>query len=68
MSRFLGSSIFVDFPVAAFTAAAAFALGYLFSEEWRGLILAQVNRARVGLGSLTNRAKPIPPVNTNAQK
>ena len=42
-----------------------FVLGYLLSEDWRGLTLAQVNRARAFLGSLT-RAKPMPPV--NAQK
>ena len=68
MARFLGSSILVNFVVAAFAGSASVALGYLFSEDWRRLILAQVNRARIVLGGLTNRAKPISPVNTNAQK
>ena len=65
MARFLDSSLIITFTVAAFIGAASFVLGYLFSEDWRGLTLAQVNRARVFLGSLT-RAKPMPPV--NAQK
>jgi O-antigen/teichoic acid export membrane protein len=66
MAHFLNSSLVITFPVAAFIGAASFVLGYLFSEDWRRLTLAQVNRARVFLGSLT-RAKPtIPPV--NAQK
>jgi O-antigen/teichoic acid export membrane protein len=68
MARFLGSNILVNFLVAALVASASVALGYVFSEDWRTLILAQVNRARGFLGSLTNRAEPIPPVNTNAQK
>jgi O-antigen/teichoic acid export membrane protein len=68
MARFLDSSILINFPVAAFIGAASFVLGYLFSEDWRRLTLAQMTRARVILGGLTNRAKPIPPVNTNAQK
>ena len=65
MARFLDSSLIITFTVAAFIGAASFVLGYLLSEDWRGLTLAQVNRARVFLGSLT-RAKPMPPV--NAQK
>jgi O-antigen/teichoic acid export membrane protein len=68
MARFLDSNILVNFLVAAFIGAASFVLGYLFSEDWRRLTLAQMIRARVILGGLTNRAKPIPPVNTNAQK
>jgi hypothetical protein len=64
-ARFLDSSLVITFPVAAFIGAVSFVLGYLFSEDWRGLTLAQLNRARVCLGSLA-RAKPIPPV--NAQK
>jgi Na+/proline symporter len=68
MARFLDSSILINFTVAAFIGAASFVLGYLFSEDWRRLTLAQMTRARVILGGLTNRAKPIPPVNTNAQK
>jgi hypothetical protein len=52
----------------AFIGAASFVLGYVFSEDWRGLTLAQLNRARAILGRLTNRAKLISPVNTNAQK
>jgi O-antigen/teichoic acid export membrane protein len=65
MARFLDSSLAITFPVAAFIGAASFVLGYLFSEDWRGLTLAQVNRARALLGGLT-RTKPIPPI--NAQK
>jgi O-antigen/teichoic acid export membrane protein len=65
LARFLDSSVAVTFPVAAFIGAASFALGYLFSEDWRRLTLAQVNRARILLGGLI-RTKPIPPV--NAQK
>ncbi len=68
MARFLDFSLVITFPVAAFIGAASFVLGYLFSEDWRNLTLAQLNRARVVLGNLTSRAKPIPPVNTNAQK
>jgi len=47
-------------------ASSSVALGYLFSEDWRSLILAQASRARIVLGGLTSRAKPISPVNTNA--
>lgn len=68
VARLLGSSILLSFLAAAFIGTAALILGYLFSEELRRLILAQGNRAGVVLGSLTNRAKPLPPVNTNAQK
>lgn len=68
IARFLGSNILVNLFVAALAASASVALGYLVSEEWRRLILGQANRARVVLGSLTNRAKSISPVNTNAQK
>jgi O-antigen/teichoic acid export membrane protein len=65
IARFLEPNILITFPVAAFIGAASFALGYLFSEDWRRLTLAQADRARVFLVGLT-RAKPIPPV--NAQK
>jgi hypothetical protein len=68
IARFLGSSILVDFSVAAVAASASVALGYFFSEDLRELILTQVNQARSFVGNLTNRAKSIPPVNTNAQK
>jgi O-antigen/teichoic acid export membrane protein len=68
IARFLGSSILVDFSVAAVAASASVALGYFFSEDLRELILTQVNQARIFVGNLTNRAKSIPPVNTNAQK
>ena len=68
MARFLGSNILVDLSVAAFAASASVALGCLFSEDWRTLILAQVNRTRVFFGNMTSRAKPSPPVNTNPQK
>jgi O-antigen/teichoic acid export membrane protein len=67
-ARFLGSNIFVNLLVAALAGSASVALGYLFSEECRRLILAQLNRASGVLVGLTNRAKPIPPVNTNTQK
>ena len=67
-ARFLGSNILLDLAVAAFAAAASVALSYFFSEDWRTLMLSLVNRARVFIGGLTNRAKPSPPVNTNAQK
>jgi hypothetical protein len=54
MTRFLGSNILVNFRVATVVGSASLALGYLFSEDWRTLILAQMNRVRVVLGSLTN--------------
>jgi O-antigen/teichoic acid export membrane protein len=65
VARFLEPTILITFTVAAFIGAASFVLGYLFSEDWRRLTLAQLNRARAFLGTLTG-AKPIPPV--NAQK
>jgi hypothetical protein len=68
ISRFLGSSILENFAVAASVAAVAFAIGYLFSEEWRRLILEQSNRAYVFVGNLATRAKPIPPISTKVQK
>jgi hypothetical protein len=68
MSRLLGSNILAALPVAAFVGTASFVLGYLFSEDWRRLILAQLSRARVILGRLIKRAKPISPANTNAHK
>jgi hypothetical protein len=68
MTRFLGSNILVNFLVATVVGSASLGLGYLFSEDWRTLILAQMNRARVVLSSLTNRAKPSAPANTNPQK
>ena len=60
VARFLEPTILITFPVAAFIGAASFVLGYLFSEDWRRLTLAQLNRARAFLGTLTG-AKPIPP-------
>jgi O-antigen/teichoic acid export membrane protein len=68
MARFLGSNILENFLVAAFAASASIALGCLFSEDWRALILAQLDQTRVFLGSLSSRAKSSPPVNTNPQK
>ena len=65
VARFLEPTILITFPVAAFIGAASFVLGYLFSEDWRRLTLAQLNRGRAFLGTLVG-AKPIPPV--NAQK
>jgi O-antigen/teichoic acid export membrane protein len=67
-ARFLGSNILVNLCIATLAASASVALGYVFSEDCRKLILAQVNRARVVLGGLTGRAKPISPVDTRAQK
>jgi O-antigen/teichoic acid export membrane protein len=68
IAHFLGSNILVNFLVAILVASASIVLSYLFSEEWRRLILAQLNRARLVLAGLTSRTKPISPVNTNAQK
>jgi hypothetical protein len=68
VARLLGPNIVTNFLAAALTGSASVVLGYLFSEDWRKLILAQLSRARVLVGSLTHRAKPIPPVNTNAHK
>jgi O-antigen/teichoic acid export membrane protein len=67
-ARLLGSNILVNLCIATLAASASVALGYVFSEDCRKLILAQVNRARVVLGGLTGRAKPISPVDTRAQK
>jgi O-antigen/teichoic acid export membrane protein len=68
IGRSLGSSIVENVLVAAFVASASVGLGCLFSEDWRALILAQLNRALVFSGGLTNRVKPSPPVNANPQK
>jgi O-antigen/teichoic acid export membrane protein len=68
VSRFLGSNIIENFLVASFAGAASITLGCLFSEDWRALILGQMNRTRVFLSSRTGRAKPAPPVSTNPQK
>jgi O-antigen/teichoic acid export membrane protein len=68
IARFLGSNIVANFLVAALVGSASVALGYLFSEDWRGLILAQLTRARIFIGSLTNRAKRSPSITTPAQK
>ena len=67
-ARVLGSNVLVNFFVAAVASSASVVFGCLFSEDWRSLVLAQVNRARLVLGGLTGRAKPISPVSTNAQK
>jgi hypothetical protein len=50
---FLGSNILANFFVGTLAASASIALGYLFSEDWRRLILAQLNRARIVVGCLT---------------
>jgi O-antigen/teichoic acid export membrane protein len=69
VARFLGSNVPANLLAAILAGSASVTLGYLFSEDWRRLIVAQGNRARLVLGGLlTNRAKPIPPINTNAQK
>ena len=61
--RFLGSSILINFVVAAIAGFAPIALGYFFSEDLRRLILAQANPARIFFGNLINRA-----ANTSVQK
>jgi O-antigen/teichoic acid export membrane protein len=68
LSRSLGSDPLLDFLVAALTAFAAVALSYVFSEDWRTLIIGLAKRARGFASGPANRAKPSPPVNTNAQK
>jgi O-antigen/teichoic acid export membrane protein len=60
MGRFLGSSILVNFLAAVLAGSASVVLGCLFSEDWRKLFLAQLNRGRDLLGSLSNKAKPSP--------
>ena len=68
-SRFLGSSLLLDFLVAALAASASVALSYLFSEDCpaHAHAIAGEPSPRL-LGGLTNRAKPSPPVNPNLQK
>ena len=56
MGRFLGSGILVNFLVAALAGSASVVLGFLFSEDWRNLVLAQFNRGRDLVGSLTHKA------------
>jgi O-antigen/teichoic acid export membrane protein len=53
MGRFLGSNTLLGFLLAAFVASMAVALSYLFSEDWRTLIVALVSRARGFVGGLT---------------
>ena len=53
MGRFLGFNLLPDFLLAAFAGALAVALAYLFSEDWRALILTQVGRARGFVGGFT---------------
>src|SRR6185312_8084621 len=67
LSRSLGSNIFVHLLAAAFTASVAVALGYVFSEDWRTLILGLVRRALGFVDSPASRAKPSPPANPNAR-
>lgn len=52
-ARFLGSNILLDLLVATIAALASVVLSFLFSEDWRTLILGLVNRARAFVGSLT---------------
>lgn len=74
MAWFLGSSILqsnflIAFLVAAFAGSVAIALSYLFSDDWRTLIEAQVNRALVFFNDLTIRAaKRSRSINSNAHK
>jgi hypothetical protein len=51
--HFLDSSLAVTFPVAAIVGVVSFVLGYVFSDDWRAITLAQVNRGRVFLAGLT---------------
>ena len=66
--QFVGGSVLVNFLLAVLAGLASVALGCLFAEDWRTLVLAQARRAPIVLGGLINRAKPVSPVNTNAQK
>jgi O-antigen/teichoic acid export membrane protein len=68
MARVLGSNPILTLPVAVFIGVISFVLGYSFSEDWRSLTLAQINRALVFLSNLTNRVRRSPSVNTSAQK
>ena len=68
VARFLSSNLLLDLVAATFAGTITVALSYFFSEDWRALILALLNRVRVVFGSLTSRAKPPSPVNTNPQK
>jgi O-antigen/teichoic acid export membrane protein len=56
MGRFLGSGILVNFLAAVLAGSALVVLGFLFSEDWRNLVLAQFNRGRDLVGSLTHKA------------
>ena len=56
MGRFLGSGILVNFLAAVLAGSASVVLGFLFSEDWRNLVLAQFNRGRDLVGSLTHKA------------
>jgi O-antigen/teichoic acid export membrane protein len=58
MGRFQGSNILLDFLLAAFVASMAVALSYFFSEDWRTVMVAQMSRARVFLGSVIGRRDP----------
>jgi hypothetical protein len=60
MARVPGSNPVITFPVAVFVGTLSFVLGYSFSEDWRSLTLAQINRARVFLNNLTNRVTRSP--------
>jgi O-antigen/teichoic acid export membrane protein len=53
IGRLLGSDLLLDILVAAFVAAAAVALGYLFSEDWRALMQELLSRVGGFVGSLT---------------
>ena len=68
MARVLGSNVPVITFLGRGVPSASFVLGYSFSEDWRSLTLAQINRARVFLSNLTNRVRPSPSVKTSVQK
>jgi O-antigen/teichoic acid export membrane protein len=53
MGRLLGFNPLPDFLLAAFAGCLAAALAYIFSEDWRTLILAQIARARGFVGGFT---------------
>jgi O-antigen/teichoic acid export membrane protein len=68
LARVLGSNPVITFPVAVLIGAIAFVLGYSFSQDWRSLTLAQINRARVFLTNLINRVRRPSSANTIVQK
>lgn len=68
MAQAVGSNPLITIPAAALVGAMSLLLGYLFSEDWRSLTLAQINRARGFLSNLSYRVRRSPSVNTSVQK